>query len=95
MRKGKVYRIASHTPPVGIMKELCAEKVEFKILCGDVVIMVSDGITDSSDDVPWLCDLIGELDSRDPSLICDTLLEEAERRHGNKDDMTVLAVRFK
>lgn len=94
LRKGKVYRIASHTPPVGIMKELCAEKVELKLLDGDVIIMVSDGITDSSEDAPWLCSLLGELDRTDPSFICDTVLEEAEKRNGNVDDMTVLAVRL-
>lgn len=94
LRKGKVYRIASHTPPVGIMKELCAERVEFKLLPGDAAVMVSDGVTDSAEDVPWLYDILGELDCTDPALICDTLLEEAEKRYGNKDDMTVLAVRF-
>lgn len=95
LRKGKVYRIASHTPPVGIMKELCAEKVEFKLIKGDVVVMVSDGITDSSEDVPWLSELLGTLDSTDPALICDALIEEAGNRSGGADDMTVLAVRFK
>ena len=94
LRKGKVYRIASHTPPVGIMKELCAEKVEFKLLADDVVIMVSDGITGSSDDAPWICDLICSITQRDPAAICDALLEEAEQRYGSRDDMTVLAVRF-
>ncbi|MBQ7699229.1 MAG: SpoIIE family protein phosphatase [Clostridia bacterium] len=94
LRKGKVYRIASHTPPVGIMKELCAEKVEFKLLCGDVVVMVSDGITGSSEDAPWINGLLGELDCTDPALICDTLIEEAEKRYGCRDDMTVLAVRL-
>lgn len=95
LRKGKVYRIASHTPPLGIMKELCAEKVEFKLLKGDVVIMVSDGVTDSSDDITWLCNFIGELGSDDPALISDALIEEAEKRYGNNDDMTVLAVKLK
>ena len=94
IRKGKVYRIVSHTPPVGIMKELCAEKVEFKLLCGDTVVMVSDGITDSADDAPWINGLLGELENTDPALICDTLIEEAEKRYGNTDDMTVLAVRL-
>ena len=94
LRKGKVYRIASHTPPVGIMKELCAEKVEFRLLSGDVVIMVSDGITDSSEDAPWITELIGELNSTDPALICDAIIEEAENRHGGNDDVTVLAARI-
>ena len=94
LRKGKVYRIASHTPPVGIMKELCAERVEFRLMNGDVVVMVSDGITDSSEDAPWICGVLGELENTDPALICDTLTEEAEKRYGNRDDMTVLAVRF-
>ncbi len=94
LRKGKVYRIASHTPPVGIMKELCAERVEFRLMRGDAAVMVSDGVTDSSEDAPWLHTVLSELENTDPALICDTLMEEAEKRYGNSDDMTVLAVRF-
>ena len=94
LRKGKVYRIASHTPPVGIMKELCAEKVEFRLLCGDVVIMVSDGVTGSCEEAPWITELLGELDSTDPALICDALTDEAEKRHGGGDDVTILAARI-
>ena len=76
------------------MKELCAERVEFRLMRGDVAVMVSDGVTDSSEDAPWLHTVLSELENTDPALICDTLMEEAEKRYGNSDDMTVLAVRF-
>ena len=94
LRGGKAYRIISHTPPVGIMRELCAEKIELTVKKGDVAIMVSDGITGSNEETGWLCDLLCSLESNDPSAVCDAVMEEAEKRYGGTDDMTVLAVRF-
>ena len=94
LRGGKAYRILSHTPPVGIMRELCAEKIEFTVRQGDVAVMVSDGITGGSEQTDWLCDLLCSLDTKDPAAVCDAVLSEAEARYNAADDMTVLAVRF-
>ena len=94
LRGGKAYRILSHTPPVGIMRELCAEKIEFTVKKDDVAVMVSDGITGGSEQTDWLCDLLCTLDTTDPAAICDAVLTEAEEKYGAADDMTVLAVRF-
>lgn len=94
LRGGKSYRIVSHTPPVGIMRELCAEKIELTVKKGDVAVMVSDGITGSNEETGWLCDLLCSLESTAPAAVCGAVMEEAEKRYGNSDDMTVLAVRF-
>ena len=94
IRGGKAYRITSHTPPVGIMRELCAEKIEFTVKKDDVAVMVSDGVTGGNEETEWLCDLLCELYTKDPEGICDAVLEEAEERYGGSDDMTVLAVKF-
>ncbi len=94
LRGGKAYRIVSHTPPVGIMRELCAEKIELTVKKGDTAVMVSDGITGGSEETDWLCDLLCEFGSAAPAAVCDAVLEKAEKRYGNADDMTVLAVRF-
>ena len=94
IRGGRAYRITSHTPPVGIMRELCAEKVEFTLRRGDAAVMVSDGVTGGNEETEWLCDLLCSTDTKDPEAICAAVLEEAEERYGAADDMTVLAVRF-
>ncbi|MBO4422253.1 MAG: SpoIIE family protein phosphatase [Clostridia bacterium] len=95
LRDGKVYRIASHTPPVGIMTELHAEKIGLKLQPSDVVVMASDGVTDQEDQCGWICTVLCELDGSDPEKICGAIMEEAENRSGRADDMTVLAVRIK
>ncbi len=93
LRGGKVYKLASHTPPVGIMKELCAEKIEFQIKAGDTAVIISDGITGQDGDDSWLTVLLSELDCTADG-ICEAVIEEAEKRNGRRDDMTVMAVRF-
>ena len=94
IREGKAYSVASHTPPVGIMTKLSAEKIELRLKDDDTVVMISDGVTGQGDDVLWLCDVLCELSDASPETVCEVVTAEAGKR-GVNDDMTVLAVKIK
>lgn len=46
LREGNLFRLTSRTAPAGILAETDAQKTEFQLYDGDVVLMVSDGISD-------------------------------------------------
>ena len=95
LRNGKVYRIASHTPPVGIMSGLCAEKIKLDLRPDDVVILMSDGVADAGENGGWITELLPELDDTSPENIAQSLITAATERYGRKDDMSVLAVKIR
>ncbi len=97
VRGDRVYKINSATLPAGIIEKLSAEETKISIRPGDVIVMLSDGITDSGDssaeDNPWLTELITSLSKESPSDLCDKLLGEALTRFGASDDMSVAALK--
>jgi hypothetical protein len=88
-----VFRIRSKTAPLGLMKKLDAEKTDFEIKAGDLIIMLSDGVAGEGEDNGWLLALLSK--QRDDSL--DALAKEilAVRENGREsdDDMTVTVIK--
>lgn len=95
IRDGKVYGITSHTPPVGIMEKLSAEKIALKLKPDDTVVMVSDGVTGQTEDTESIVATLRSAAGASPETVCDAVLENAKTAHGLRDDMTVMAVRIK
>ncbi len=93
LRASKLYKIASFTPPAGIVRSFCAESTKFVLEKGDTVLMLSDGIVQSSDDAPWLCEMLSQDAGDDPSRLCDRILSKAKKINLREDDMTCAAVR--
>lgn len=94
IRGGRIYRIHSKTVPVGIMRALDAEAVSFELRAGDTVIMMSDGVTGSYEESPWLYDLLSEgiKDIGSPSVLARLVAEAAAENTGREDDITVCAI---
>lgn len=93
LRSSKLYKIASCTPPAGIVRYFNAENTKFVLEKGDMVVMLSDGIVQSSDDVPWLCEMLGTDSDEPPSHIAEKIIEKARKMNLRDDDMTCVAVR--
>ena len=93
LRAAKLYKIASCTPPAGIIRSFNAENTKFTLEPGDVVVMVSDGIVQSYDEVPWLCEMLSEKTAQDPAKLCSAVLSKAKKMNVRDDDMTCVAVR--
>ena len=95
IRDGNVYGITSHTPPVGIMEKLSAEKIALKLKPDDTVVMVSDGVTGQTEDTESIVTTLRSAAGASPETVCDADLENAKTAHGLRDDMTVMAVKIK
>lgn len=86
IRGDNIYKLASHTPPVGIMKELCAEKLEFQLKHGDTVVMMSDGVCDWLSEPTAIYELLTvKRCGKSPEKLCEEILGMSD--HG--DDATV------
>ena len=57
------------------------------------MLMLSDGIVQSSDDAPWLCEMLAQDTNDDPSRLCDRIISKAKKINLREDDMTCAAVR--
>ena len=92
VREGTVYKLRSHTLPIGILPDTQTRLLRFRMHPGDVVVMVSDGVTMGNDECPWLIDL---LSSPMPESM-DSLRLDIIRRAlsaGADDDLTAIAIR--
>lgn len=95
VRESSIFRIKSQTAPLGLMSSIDTEKIRVEVRPGDTVILLSDGISQSSDDAPWLLELLSQPIKKDtPKLLADRILTTARARNTSKDDMSVLVVKI-
>ena len=103
LRGSKLYKIASETPPAGILPSFTAESTRFDVRPGDWIFLVSDGVLAEPDELPpdtdadtseyaWLAGLMKTALPTDPSLIAAKLLESVDEAARN-DDSTVSVIR--
>lgn len=92
VREGMVYKLHSPTLPIGILRDTPSRLLRFRTHPGDVVVMVSDGITLGNDECPWLIDLLSAPmpDSMD-SLRRDIIKRALTA--GSEDDLSAIAIR--
>lgn len=99
-RKNRLLSLHSVALPVGILKQVEPEKNEMLLKDGDIILMVTDGITDAlggeAETGAWLKGKLSAVPMSNPQDMAEYLLQEAkkERHDGRRDDMTVLAGRF-
>ncbi len=92
VRGGRVYKIRSRTLPIGILKDSDPQLLRFRMYPGDVVVMVSDGVTNGNDECPWLIELLSSPlpDSMDSLRM--KILRHAIAS-GSPDDLSAIAIR--
>lgn len=92
-RDSSIFRIRSHTAPIGLMNSIDSEKTTTRICSGDHIIMLSDGVADETDDAPWLLLLLGEEPPKNLTEYANLILKEAKKNSKSKDDMSVIVMR--
>lgn len=86
--------LKSSSIPVGILDDVDFETNIVEVKNGDMIIMVSDGISDANSNMKndWVSKVLGEYDSGNPKDVAEYLLKKAKSYVSEEeaDDMTVI-----
>ena len=87
--------IESSGLPLGVLEEMKPHITKSLVQQNDIIILVSDGITDAFKEKEEMVNYINNIDFINPKTIADDILKEAIDRNNNipKDDMSVIVVR--
>ena len=92
-RDGNLFKLRSNTVPLGIIKELDTKKISIDSKAEDIIVMVSDGVTQSKDECPWLFELLkASVDKESLASIADMIVKRA-KYEGADDDVSVIVMR--
>ena len=93
-RNGSLLKLRSHTVPVGIIREIDTRQIDFDVSGGDIIVMVSDGVTDGKEECAWLFDLLrSQGESASAERIADLIVKYA-KAEGATDDISVLVIKI-
>lgn len=93
-RDGSLFKLRSCTMPMGILRETDVKSFKFKLSEGDVVVMMSDGVTGGHDECPWLYDLLRQnISSVGLERTAELILKYAIG-HGSRDDISLAIMRI-
>lgn len=96
-RAHMVEQISTRTLPLGIFRGVETEVVKRRLVDGDYVILVSDGVIDAMEENAYeedLCQVISKIELQSPKEIAENLLQYVlcRSRGRIKDDMTVIVI---
>ena len=94
-RGDSLFRIRSETAPLGLMKNVDAEKIRIEIKPGDLVVMFSDGVAASPESSVWLPELLSRDFEGSIQEYADYILKEARKNSRAGDDATVSVAKVK
>lgn len=98
VRGGRVRRVAQPALPVGILPRLHMSRTVAMLRSGDMLVMVTDGVTEADRNDPsanWLEEYLAErAEGAGPRATAEKIVAEAARRYGSRetDDLTALVV---
>jgi stage II sporulation protein E len=100
-RGSEIQVISSTSLPAGILSNVDMELTKKRLKDGDIIVMITDGVIDSSSEIikqadQWLEKVLREMKTNNPQDIAEYILQRAkENANGNiEDDMTVLVAKF-
>ncbi len=90
-RRGRTGKAQSTSLPAGIIREIGFDKATVKIHSGDILLMMSDGVTAQGTD--WIYEELENWGNGTAQALSERIANEAKRRRtdGHEDDITVIA----
>ena len=87
--------IESSGLPIGVLEEIRPHITKSLVQANDIIVIVSDGITDAFKEKEEIVNYINNIEFTNPKTIADDILKEAMDRNldAPKDDMSVIVVR--
>lgn len=94
IHEGEIKKINFSSLPVGILNDVSASGEVFKLMPQDIVIMLSDGVTDIGED--WVLKILKKINTENLSEISKYIVSESVKARSNErdDDITVLAIKI-
>ena len=90
-----VEQISGGSLPLGIFKGIESDCIRRRLMDGDYVFLMSDGIIDAIEDCDYkedICEILGNLEQENPKELAEALLQIVLRKTKGhiRDDMTIL-----
>ena len=95
INKDGIKIVEGNTLPLGILDDLKPSVAKTKLNDGDIILLLTDGISDSFGSSSEIIDYLRTLPALNPQTMCDNIVNKAINNSNGKtnDDMTALAVR--
>lgn len=98
LRQGTVTTVKAQGLPLGILSDVMAEPASDALLPGDVLVMATDGLTESgsAEEQEWIREFLEDCPDAEASIVAEMLVKAAinKRNETRADDITVLVTRF-
>ena len=93
-RDGSLFKVHSRTMPIGIVSEPDIGRVSMELLPGDVIVMVSDGVTQGNEECPELFKLLStRILTHNADQLADEVMRYADGQ-GAVDDVSVIVIKI-
>ena len=93
-RGSSIFRIKSQTAPLGLLASIDTEKIRVEVREGDYVIMLSDGISQSTEESTWLIELLAKTPPKKLGDLAASILSSAKKYSDTHDDMSVIVLKI-
>ncbi len=93
-RDGSLFKVQSRTAPMGILKEPDIGRINAELLPGDIIIMVSDGVTQGREECPELFEFLrSRIMTHSSDRLADAVMHYADER-GCTDDVSAVVIKI-